>query len=74
MNAGLQISKAKEEMKSRYNISIPFPEPQPDVEVNYTLRYDRPDSINVVGSFARKTAVQIDNQFVVDLAVTMPSV
>ena len=68
------MSKAKEDMKSQYNISIPFPEPQADVEAKYTLRYDRPENINVVGSFARKTAVQIDTQVVVDLAVTMPSV
>lgn len=38
------------------------------------LAYAKPESINVVGSYARKTAVRLRGLLVIDLAVSMPSV
>lgn len=38
------------------------------------LAYSKPASMNVVGSYARKTAIQVGDQLGIDLAVTMPSV
>lgn len=60
-------------MKS-HQIHIPFPEVHPGLEARYKLAYDRPININVVGSYARKTATEVDERLTVDLAVTMPSV
>ncbi|KAL9129737.1 MAG: hypothetical protein Q9217_001895 [Psora testacea] len=52
-------------------IRIPFPEPRPK-NVNYKFSYSKPSNINVVGSYARKTAIRVGDQLVVDLVVTMP--
>jgi U3 small nucleolar RNA-associated protein 22 len=60
-------------MKS-HQIRIPFPEPRPGIEAKYTLAYAKPINVNVVGSYARKTAIEVDERLMVDLAVTMPSV
>ena len=53
---------------------IPFPNPRPKTDANFTLAYSKPVNINVVGSYARKTAIQTENQLGIDLAVTMPLV
>ena len=52
-------------------VRIPFPEPRPK-DVNYNFSYGKPSNISVVGSYARKTAVQMGDQLVVDLTVTIP--
>ena len=57
-----------------HQIRIPFPEPRPDSSAKYTLAYTKPININVVGSYARKTTIQLEERLVIDLAVTMPSV
>ena len=61
-------------MKDNHQLRIPFPEPRPDSEAKYTLAYAKPININVVGSYARKTAIQKDERIMIDLAITMPSV
>lgn len=60
-----------------HNISgtrIPFPGPRPGKETKYLLAYAKPANINIVGSYARKTAVRVDDRLTIDMAVTMPSV
>ena len=68
----MQILEAQRDQSLR-QIRIPFPDPQPEIDAKYTLAYSRPTNINVVGSHARRTAVQVDGVLVIDLAVTMPS-
>lgn len=38
------------------------------------LAYAKPTNINVVGSFARRTALLLDSKVTIDMAVTMPLV
>lgn len=54
--------------------AIPFPEPCPTGDTKYSVAYEKPENINVVGSFVLKTAIKRTEPFVIDLAVTMPSV
>ena len=67
------ISAAEAELSDKYNVRVPFPEPRPAKDVKYTLSYARPANVNVVGSFARQTAIKSDDQVSIDLVVTMPS-
>ena len=53
---------------------IPFPGPRPGRGTKYLLAYAKPANINVVGSYARKTAIRVGNCLTIDMAVTMPSV
>ena len=66
--------QAEREQHNLHTIRIPFPHPRPAKEAKYTLAYSKPANINVVGSYARKTTIQIGDQLGIDLAVTMPSV
>lgn len=54
-------------------IRIPFPEPRPGSDTKYRVAYTKPSDINVVGSYARRTAIQVQDHVAIDLAVTMPS-
>lgn len=69
-----QILQAEREQLDSHNVQIPFPQPRPAEDAKYTLAYSRPANINVVGSYARRTAIQLGGRCVIDLAVTMPSV
>lgn len=66
--------QAEREQHNLHTIRIPFPHPRPTKEAKCTLAYSKPANINVVGSYARKTTIQIGDQLGIDLAVTMPSV
>ena len=66
--------QAEHEQHNLHPIRIPFPHPRPTKEAKYTLPYSKPANINVVGSYARNTTIQIGDQLGIDLAVTMPSV
>ncbi len=66
--------QAEHEQYNLHPIRIPFPHPRPTKEAKYTLAYSKPANINVVGSYARNTTIQIGDQLGIDLAVTMPSV
>ncbi|KAL9098387.1 MAG: hypothetical protein Q9163_005946 [Psora crenata] len=52
-------------------VRIPFPEPGPK-DASYRFSFSKPTSVTVVGSYARKTAIQVERKLIVDLAVTMP--
>ena len=67
------VAEAEKELSKEDDIRIPFPEPLPDMDANYTFTYAKPANINVVGSYPRKTAVRVNGQLTVDLAVTMPT-
>ena len=69
-----QVLQAEREQLDSHDVQIPFPQPRPAEDAKYTLAYSKPANINVVGSYARRTAIQVGGRFVIDLAVTMPSV
>ncbi|MCJ1250264.1 hypothetical protein MMC30_007490 [Trapelia coarctata] len=69
----LAILEAERVLKKAHGTAVPFPEPRPTKEIKYFVAYEKPENINVVGSFVLKSAVKRTEPFVVDLAVTMPS-
>lgn len=69
----LTLAEAEKKIQEAKGARIPFPEPQPDPDTMYTFQYSRPSNINIIGSFARKTAINTGEEVSVDLAVTMPS-
>lgn len=66
--------EAERNLRKSYNVIVPFPEPRPQNEVKYTLAYKKPANINVVGSYALRTAVKAGGVLSIDMAITMPSV
>ena len=70
----LQVLEAEREQLETHNVRIPFPQPRPAKDAKYTLAYFKPANIRVVGSYARRTAIQVAERLAIDLAVTMPSV
>ena len=69
----LTVPEAERELLKTHEVQIPFPDPPPDQKTKYTFSYIRPSNINVVGSYARKSAIHVNNMCIVDLAVTMPT-
>ncbi|SLM40170.1 Nrap protein [Lasallia pustulata] len=69
----LPVSEAERNLRKFHKIFVPFPEPRPQSEVKYTLAYKKPANINVVGSYALKTAVKTEGVLLIDMAITMPS-
>lgn len=61
-------------LKKGHGIAVPFSETHPTGDIKYSVSYEKPENINVVGSFVLKTAIKRTEPFVIDLAVTMPSV
>ncbi|EEP82121.1 predicted protein [Uncinocarpus reesii 1704] len=70
--SGKSITEAEIYLRQRAGVTIPFPKPGPRDDVKYVLEYARPTNINVVGSFALKTAAKDLKNATVDLAVTIP--
>jgi len=70
----LQILEAEHVLKKSHMTAVPFPEPRPTRDIKYSVAYEKPENINVVGSFILKTAIKRTEPFVIDLAVTMPTV
>ncbi|KAL8944818.1 MAG: hypothetical protein Q9216_000240 [Gyalolechia sp. 2 TL-2023] len=69
----LTISDAQKTLEQSNSIHIPLPGPVPGSKSKLLLGYSRPSSINVTGSFSRKTALLLDGKATIDVAVTMPS-
>ncbi|KAF2827366.1 Nrap protein [Ophiobolus disseminans] len=67
----LPILEAEKAFKST-GVAIPFPNPRPPKDAKYKLQYERPSSINATGSYPLKIATRNDNNFSIDLVVTMP--
>jgi len=66
--------EAERKLQTISGTSVPFPEPRPGKEAKYLLTYAKPENINIVGSYARKTTMRSGDGIQIDLAVTMPSV
>ncbi|KAL8673348.1 MAG: hypothetical protein Q9168_002227 [Polycauliona sp. 1 TL-2023] len=68
----LPALEAQKVLEKCDNIYTPFPR-STSLSSKVLLAYSKPTSINIVGSYARKTAVLRDGRLTIDLAVTMPS-
>ncbi|KAI9773444.1 MAG: hypothetical protein M1840_007660 [Geoglossum simile] len=66
----VDAAEAEKELYKCYRTATPF---KPANDVKYKLAYARPANINVVGSYALKTAVKTSGPISVDMAVTLPS-
>ena len=69
----IKAPEAWKALKESDNIDVPFPKPVA-LGSKLQLAYSKPTDINIVGSYARKTALLRNGNVTVDLAVTMPSV
>jgi U3 small nucleolar RNA-associated protein 22 len=69
----LPLLQAERDMIKKSKVAIPFPEPRPAHDAKYKLAYEKPQNINVVGSFPLKLSLR-DRQAPVsiDMLVTMP--
>ncbi|KAE8348560.1 Nrap protein [Aspergillus coremiiformis] len=65
--------EAEKELRNAHGIIVPYPEPRPGKDTQYSVSYSKPTNVNVVGSFALKTGVRASEPYTVDLAVTMPT-
>lgn len=60
----------------KQGINVPYPIPQPSEGVKWTVAFERPSEINVVGSWPNKIGVKAASgpAWMVDLALEMPAV
>ncbi|KAH0562575.1 hypothetical protein GP486_002742 [Trichoglossum hirsutum] len=65
--------EAEKELYRHHKIAVPFTDPELARDVKYKLTYSRPTNINIVGSYALKTAVKTSGIISVDMAITLPS-
>ncbi|KAE8375318.1 Nrap protein [Aspergillus bertholletiae] len=65
--------EAEKEIRNTHGIVVPYPEPLPGKDTKYTVSYNKPTNVNVVGSFVLRTGVRASEPYTVDLAVTMPN-
>ncbi|KAL8925121.1 MAG: hypothetical protein Q9208_003626 [Pyrenodesmia sp. 3 TL-2023] len=71
--AGQELaSNAYEALEDSSGIRIPFAKPRAEPDSKLLLAYAKPTNINVVGSFARRTALVLDSKVTIDMVVTMP--
>ena len=70
--AALPVEEAERQLLMSSKISVPFPNPRPPKDAKYKLEYAKPSNINVVGSYATKTASRAKALMKVDVVVTMP--
>lgn len=70
----LKIADAESTLKARYNVAIPFPRPRPPKTALYKLGYEKPQNINVTGSYPFRLNTRLDETPTVDLVLTMPKV
>lgn len=69
----LSVEAAEKVCLEKDKVAIPFPEPRPPREAKYKLEYQGPTNINVVGSYALKTAGRANQVAHIDMVLTMPS-
>ncbi|KAI5247142.1 Nrap protein [Aureobasidium subglaciale] len=69
----LPLLDAERDMIKKSKVAIPFPEPRPAHDVKYKLAYEKPQNINVVGSFPLKLSLRDRHApLSIDMLVTMP--
>ncbi|KAK4497542.1 hypothetical protein PRZ48_011993 [Zasmidium cellare] len=56
----------------RDKVAIPFPNPRPPKDAKYKFAYAKPANVNVIGSYALKTASRSKEFLEIDMVVTMP--
>ncbi|KAI9787741.1 MAG: hypothetical protein M1839_000273 [Geoglossum umbratile] len=66
----VDAAEAEKELYKCYKTATPF---KPANNVKYQLAYAKPANINVVGSYALRTAVKTRGLMSVDMAITLPS-
>ncbi|KAF2481887.1 Nrap protein [Neohortaea acidophila] len=71
--APLSVDDAERGLLMSSKVVIPFMEPRPPKDAKYKLEYSKPSSINVVGSYALKTASRVEAVAAIDMLVTMPT-
>ncbi|PVF96960.1 Nrap protein [Serendipita vermifera] len=56
------------------NIAVPFPSPGPTEETQWTFKFEKPDSITLVGSWANEMSVKHKDEipFGVDVSIAIP--
>ncbi|CAG8718443.1 14309_t:CDS:2, partial [Acaulospora morrowiae] len=67
----LPIDLAKSILSKKYNITIPFPDPDPTC-VQYKFGFKKPTAFYLVGSYPLKGVIRRRQGFNVDVAVIMP--
>ncbi|KAL8738918.1 MAG: hypothetical protein Q9181_000370 [Wetmoreana brouardii] len=70
---GLPACEAQAVLEKHSGIRMPYSAPTPAKDSKLLLAYSKPANINVVGSYARGTALLLDGKLTIDMAVTMPS-
>ncbi|CAG8433493.1 6277_t:CDS:10 [Diversispora eburnea] len=69
----LTLSNAKSILLNKYNIVIPFPDPQPSDVIQYKFGFRKPTAFYLIGSYALRNVIKGRKGFNVDVAVVMPS-
>lgn len=69
----LPLVDAERDLIKKSKVAIPFPDPRPAHDVKYKLAYEKPQNVNVVGSFPLKLSLrQSQTPLSIDMVVTMP--
>ncbi|ORX83004.1 Nrap protein [Basidiobolus meristosporus CBS 931.73] len=63
-----KIVKAMKKSK----ITIPFPNPQPPSDIQYTFGFKKPTLVNLIGSYPLKTVTKGRHHFNIDVSIEMP--
>lgn len=69
----LPVDEAERELITKKKVAVPFPNPRPPRSAQYKLAYTKPESINVVGSYALRSITSSIMVLSIDMIVTMPS-
>jgi U3 small nucleolar RNA-associated protein 22 len=69
----LPVYEAEKELVTSSNVVVPFPYPRPPKDAKYKLSYRKPGAVNIVGSYALKTASRARKTLDIDMVIIMPS-
>ena len=53
---------------------MPFPSPPPPKDALYKFKFEKPEQIKLIGSYALKASAKHPEGFVIDVSVMMPDV
>ena len=70
----VQVKDYIKNFKKKQKIVAPILQSPPPEDALYKFKFEKPSSIQVVGSYALKTITKLKRAFNVDVAVQMPSV
>ncbi|PNS21257.1 hypothetical protein CAC42_1036 [Sphaceloma murrayae] len=68
----LPVAVAERDLVKKLRVAVPFPNPGPPKDAQYKLEYQKPASINIVGSYASGTRVRGTESLEIDMMVQMP--